>query len=172
MITYGKEFTKIKSSNLYHVKVPHSLVGSNFSRLYKEFALERQMIPLGLYRQDTIEKDKKKAQTNINYVVTNPEPDTPLRESDFVFVFAHEDPEDIKITENDEIDTIEEKDSPKKDQISNLIPSTNININEQRKVDFFTKKTKIEFQESLNSLTETIARISSDIGKYSLASCP
>jgi hypothetical protein len=166
MIIYGKEFTKIKTSNLYHVKVPNSLVGSNFSRLYKEFALEKQMIPLGLYRQDIITKDKKKTKSKINFVVTNPPPDTPLKETDYVFVFAHEDPEDVKITENDEMDTIEEKNSPKKDQTNIQTPSVNVNMNEQRKVDFFTKKIKIEFQESLNSLTETISRISTDIGKH------
>jgi hypothetical protein len=50
MIIFGKEFAKIKWSNLYYVNVPEDLVGSRFSKLYKEFTLEKQMIPLGLGR--------------------------------------------------------------------------------------------------------------------------
>ncbi|CAI2372794.1 unnamed protein product [Moneuplotes crassus] len=106
MMIFGKEFNKIKSSNLYHVKVPSNLVGENFGTLYKEFALEKQMIPLGLYRTDIIIKEKE--QKSINYVVTNPAYDSPLRDSDYVFVLCHDDPEEIKITENDAIDIEED----------------------------------------------------------------
>ncbi|CAI2375890.1 unnamed protein product [Moneuplotes crassus] len=107
MMIFGKEFNKIKSSNLYHVRVPMHLIGETFGTLYKQFSLEKQMIPLGLYRNDFFTKEKE--DTNINYVVTNPAYDTPLQETDFVFVLCHEDPEEVKMTENDNVDIEEDR---------------------------------------------------------------
>lgn len=179
MLTFGLEFAKIKSSNLYHVKVPDHLVGSKFSKLYKEFALEKLMIPLGLYRKDTVIKEKRRTlgslrqkdytdnYVNISYVVTNPEPDTVLRETDHVFVLAHEDPEEVRIIDNEEIDdSSSEKEFQKRDQSSMLIQSNNININEQRKADainFYTKKTKQEFEESYNALQNKLSEMITEI---------
>lgn len=181
IVTFGKEFTKIKSSNLYHVHVPEYLIGSKFNKLYKEFALEKYMIPLGLYRKDTIIKDKKRADSlydendvknkqeiNINYVVTNPSPDTILRESDIVFVLAYEDPADIKITEKDQMDILEEKATSKSKSVtwSNQITS----INEQRKVDaikVMTKRTTIDFEKSLDGLRRRIIALHKKLNKNS-----
>lgn len=53
-------------------------------------------------------------EINIDYVVTNPSPDTVLRETDFVFVLAYEDPNEVKITEKDQIEILEEKTGGKK----------------------------------------------------------
>jgi hypothetical protein len=65
---------------------------------------------------------KSHHETNINYVVTNPSPDTILRETDFVFVLAHEDPNEIRITEKDKMEILEEKSSGK---YINMLSSTN-----------------------------------------------
>ena len=145
MKTFGKEFGKIKSSNLFQVKVPDHLVNGgsvcNYMKLYKEFALEKQMIPLGLYRTEVITKEKKRQknlgshkynaedysnsgmiETNIHYVVTNPDPETPLKENDYVFVLAHEDPEIVVVSEKDEVEAF----APKSDTHNLLLPSSSV----------------------------------------------
>ena len=137
------------------------------------------MIPLGLYRSDKISKERNnskydeaavKAQNKVvKYVVTNPDPDTVLRDSDYVFVLAHEDPDERR---NDIEDTNAfmlkelEKNLKMEGHSSLITPANGLSINDQRKVDainFYTKKTKSEFFEAVSNLQSRIQNIQDDI---------
>ena len=48
------DFSNVKASNLYHVKVPQSYWGKKYSKLFDNLTTRRYMIPLGLYRTDKI----------------------------------------------------------------------------------------------------------------------
>lgn len=177
MITFGKEFGKIKSSNLFQVPIPPHLFEEgevcNFMRLYKDFALgDKHMIPLALYRTETIIKEKKRApkytnnekpevdvgveETQIHYVVTNPDPETPIKPSDLVFVLAHEDPEGET-----------ESNLPKTDKQIAPEPIASTSATKDRKIDennmLFTKRAKAELQESYETLLSKIHRMMDDV---------
>lgn len=48
------DFSNIKTSNLYHVKVPSQFINKKYSKLFDYLATRRFMIPLGLYRTDKV----------------------------------------------------------------------------------------------------------------------
>jgi len=109
------DFSHVPTSNLYHIKVPSKYVGKKYSKMFDSLTTRMFMIPMGLYRTaeinlkvykeqlskgldigKTLPSDKIKEVVNkeINYVVTNPDKETRLRESDVVFVLAKTDPGD------------------------------------------------------------------------------
>jgi hypothetical protein len=51
------DFTHVKTSNLYHVDVPKQFVGKKYSKLFDYFTSRCAMIPLGLYRTETVNLD-------------------------------------------------------------------------------------------------------------------
>ncbi|CDW84459.1 cation channel family protein [Stylonychia lemnae] len=111
------DFSQIKTSNLYHLPVPPNFKGKPYAKLFSHLTKKRFMIPLGLYRTETVsfsafddEQQQKHPQRRktmngqstaqspseqeIKYVVTNPEQDLELRLNDVVFVLAQADPRD------------------------------------------------------------------------------
>ena len=111
------DFSNIKTSNLYHLPVPDEFVDMPYSKLFSFLAKKRHIIPLGLYRTETVsysslDEDQNKATmrrrtiksfvgaqssfidegSEIRYVVTNPSKDLVIRATDVVFVLAQADP--------------------------------------------------------------------------------
>ena len=137
------------------------------------------MIPMGLFRTDIIVKERgaskldeplgKSSENLIRYVVTNPDPETILKDTDYVFVLAHEDPDERRNdAEEANILVLKEQEKVlKMEGHSSLItPANGLSINDQRKADainFYTKKTKSEFNEAVNSLQSRIQTIQEDI---------
>ena len=72
---------------MYHLPLPPHYKDQKYSKLFRDLAIERCIIPLGLYRTHTVDEKRK-----IKYVVTNPSKDTKLNEDDILFVLAQEDP--------------------------------------------------------------------------------
>lgn len=61
------DFSNVKASNLYHVRVPEQFHKKKYSKLFDYLTTRRYMIPLGLYRTDKVQisclrddDDKKK----------------------------------------------------------------------------------------------------------------
>ena len=52
--TLDGDFSHVKTSNLYQVKVPEQFSGKKYSKLFDYLTTRRYMIPLGLYRQETV----------------------------------------------------------------------------------------------------------------------
>ena len=106
------DFSHVQKSNLYQIKVPSYYWHRTYDKLFDNLTTRRYMIPLGLYRTGTVNLNDYKPQDNIqgmvlrknieeegnwktfNYVVTNPDRDTKLAETDRVFVLAKQDPGD------------------------------------------------------------------------------
>ena len=95
------DFSTVKTSNLYLIKIPESFIGKKYSKLYEYLANRRSMIGLALYRKETVdlmafepntENQNEKKQENkkpksqkfkdVNYVVTNPPKYTKLNAED------------------------------------------------------------------------------------------
>lgn len=85
------DFRNVKTSNLYHFSVPVMFVDKKYSKLFNYLTTRLLMIPIGLYRSDTVDlnsfrketerneedlagKDEPKKQQikEVKYVVTNP----------------------------------------------------------------------------------------------------
>ena len=47
-------FSNVKASNLYHVRVPEQFHKKKYSKLFDYLTTRRYMIPLGLYRTDKV----------------------------------------------------------------------------------------------------------------------
>ena len=69
--------------------VPEDYLNKNFGELFNYLSLERNLIPLALYRLPGAVDNKHP------YVYTNPPPDTKLTHRDKVFVLAHQLPNDL-----------------------------------------------------------------------------
>ena len=60
------DFSNVKTSNLYHVRVPPQYYNKKYPKLFDYLATRRFMIPLGLYRNEKVcyssfkEEDEKK----------------------------------------------------------------------------------------------------------------
>lgn len=48
---WDEDFSKVATSNLYHVKVPREFAGKKYSKLFDYLTTRRNVIPLGLYRK-------------------------------------------------------------------------------------------------------------------------
>ena len=48
------DFSHIKTSNLYHYKVPDNFLNEEYKELFEELVKKRNMIPLGLYRTEKV----------------------------------------------------------------------------------------------------------------------
>jgi hypothetical protein len=83
------ETAELKDSNLYQVPVPEDYLNKTFAELFNYLSLERNLIPLALYRLPGAVDNKHP------YVYTNPPPDTKLTHRDKVFVLAHQLPNDL-----------------------------------------------------------------------------
>ena len=51
---WDEDFSKVPTSNLYHVKVPRQFTGKKYSKLFDYLTTRRFMIPLGLYRKQKV----------------------------------------------------------------------------------------------------------------------
>jgi hypothetical protein len=69
--------------------VPEDYLNKNFGDLFNYLSIERNLIPLALYRLPGAVDNKHP------YVYTNPPPDTKLIHRDKVFVLAHHLPNDL-----------------------------------------------------------------------------
>lgn len=83
------ETADLKDSNLYQILVPEDYLNKTFGDLFNYLALERNLIPLGLYRLPGAVDNKNP------YVYTNPDPDTKLTHRDKLFVLANQLPNDL-----------------------------------------------------------------------------
>jgi hypothetical protein len=101
------DFSHVKTSNLYHIKVPEQFAGRKYYKLFDYLTNRRSMVPLALYRKQKVDLNafttenkndraqfKNKAKPSVPkfkevcYVVTNPARKTPLNSDDLVFVLA------------------------------------------------------------------------------------
>eukprot|EP00744_Colponema_vietnamica_P004998 GILI01007381.1.p1 GENE.GILI01007381.1~~GILI01007381.1.p1 ORF type:complete len:1097 (+),score=258.72 GILI01007381.1:466-3291(+) len=82
---------RLRQSNLFQMQVPRAFVGLTFRELYASLSIQRDIVPLGIYRQ----KKKSKGDPSKRYVITCPEPDTVMRSSDILFVLGLSIPEDV-----------------------------------------------------------------------------
>jgi len=71
-----------ESSNLFPLRVPTTFVGRTFADLFHFLCEKKHIIPIGLYRYNTL------TSTTKPYIVTNPPVDLVLTDRDMVFVLA------------------------------------------------------------------------------------
>ena len=64
--TIDGDFSGVKTSNLYHVPIPEQFAGKKYSKLFDLFTTRRLMIPLGLYRRQTVNLNAFKEEDKQN----------------------------------------------------------------------------------------------------------
>ena len=52
---WKEDFSQVKTSNLYHIKVPRQFIDKKYSKLFDDLTTRRFMIPLGLYRTEIVD---------------------------------------------------------------------------------------------------------------------
>lgn len=57
---WEQDFSKVSTSNLYHVKVPSQFTNRKYSNLFDYLTTRRYMIPIGLYRRQMVNYDQFK----------------------------------------------------------------------------------------------------------------
>ncbi|KAJ3050994.1 hypothetical protein HK102_012163, partial [Quaeritorhiza haematococci] len=72
----------VKPAHLCHINVPQEFQGKPFKDLFYEFTTNRNMIPIGLLRQN----DDPALGNRLPFVYTNPLPSVVVRGSDLVYV--------------------------------------------------------------------------------------
>jgi len=76
------ELAELKQSNLWQISIPEDYLNKTFGELFNYLTVERELLPLGLYRLPGATDNQHP------YVYTNPEPSTKLSHRDKVFVLA------------------------------------------------------------------------------------
>jgi hypothetical protein len=54
------DFSRVKTSNLYQIRVPAHLAGKKYSKLFDYFTSRQAMIPLGLFRTENVDLNELK----------------------------------------------------------------------------------------------------------------
>jgi hypothetical protein len=81
----GADIRYLENAHLTHMRVPTAYVGRRYGDLFIELVLTRNMLPLALYRSNTVH------HAPLPYVVTNPPPAMRLSEEDRLMVLVGDD---------------------------------------------------------------------------------
>jgi len=83
------DLAELKQSNFWQIPVPEDYLNKTFGELFDYLAVDRELIPFGLYRLPGATDNKSP------YVYTNPDASTKLTHRDKVFVLAANMPNDL-----------------------------------------------------------------------------
>src|SRR5690349_4162241 len=83
----------LESSQVFQISLPSGFEGQSYGELVQFLLLEKDILPLGLYRMTLEESGIGNSGYN-RYVHTNPKPSDILRNYDLVFVISLKDPRD------------------------------------------------------------------------------